>query len=179
MSGPALGLAASTRVDAPRLSAIERRLGALVDIAAGGLVLADVAVLLAGVLARFVFHSPLVWSDELASILFIWLAMLGAVVALRRGEHMRMTALVSIQPPSRRPLFDALALCASLAFLAMVAWPAWEYASEERFITTPALNISNAWRAAALPVGIGLMGLFAVLRLLRDVEWRVMAKACA
>ncbi|MDQ0586440.1 TRAP transporter large permease [Variovorax paradoxus] len=179
MSGPALGLAAGARVDAPRLSAIERRLGTLVDIAAGGLVLADVAVLLAGVLARFVFHSPLVWSDELASILFIWLAMLGAVVALRRGEHMRMTALVSMQPPSRRPLFEALALCAALAFLAMVAWPAWEYASEERFITTPALNISNAWRAAALPVGIGLMGLFAVLRLLRDVEWRITAKAVA
>ncbi|BEP51636.1 MULTISPECIES: TRAP transporter large permease [Variovorax] len=179
MSGPALGLAAGARVDAPRLSAIERRLGTLVDIAAGGLVLADVAVLLAGVLARFVFHSPLVWSDELASILFIWLAMLGAVVALRRGEHMRMTALVSMQPPSRRPLFEALALCASLAFLAMVAWPAWEYASEERFITTPALNISNAWRAAALPVGVGLMGLFAVLRLLRDVEWRITAKAVA
>ncbi|CAN7676138.1 TRAP transporter large permease [Variovorax paradoxus] len=179
MSGPALGLAAGARVDAPRLSAIERRLGMLVDMAAGGLVLADVAVLLAGVLARFVFHSPLVWSDELASILFIWLAMLGAVVALRRGEHMRMTALVSMQPPSRRPLFEALALCASLAFLAMVAWPAWEYASEERFITTPALNISNAWRAAALPVGVGLMGLFAVLRLLRDVEWRITAKAVA
>ena len=49
----------------------------------------------AGVVARYVFHSPLVWSDELASILFLWLAMLGAVVALRRGEHMRMTALVS------------------------------------------------------------------------------------
>ncbi|WPH23667.1 TRAP transporter large permease [Variovorax paradoxus] len=177
MSGPVLGLAAGARVDAPRLSAIEHRLGMLVDFAAGGLVLADVAVLLAGVLARFVFHSPLVWSDELASILFIWLAMLGAVVALRRGEHMRMTALVSMQPPSRRPLFEALALCASLAFLAMVAWPAWEYASEERFITTPALGISNAWRAAALPVGIGLMGLFAVLRLLRDMEWRITAKA--
>ena len=35
------------------------------------------------------------WSDELASILFLWLAMLGAVIALRRGEHMRMTALVN------------------------------------------------------------------------------------
>ena len=41
------------------------------------------------------FHAPLVWSDELASILFLWLAMLGAVVAFRRGEHMRMTALVA------------------------------------------------------------------------------------
>jgi TRAP-type C4-dicarboxylate transport system permease small subunit len=91
----------------------------LVD-AAGLLVLADIGVLLAGVIARFVLHQPLVWSDELASMLFIWLAMLGAVIALRRGEHMRMTALLSRAAPHRRPLFEALALCAALAFLAMV-----------------------------------------------------------
>lgn len=161
----------------PGIAVLERRLGSVVDYAAGALVVADIVVLFMGVLARFVFHAPLIWSDELASILFIWMAMLGSVVALRRGEHMRMTALVSMQPPSRQPLFEAIALVAALAFLAMVAWPSWEYASEERFITTPALDISNAWRAAALPVGIALMALFAVLRLLRDVEWRVTVAA--
>ncbi|MGI4777494.1 MAG: TRAP transporter large permease subunit [Janthinobacterium lividum] len=159
------------------LTTAERRIGGVVDFAASALVAADIVVLFMGVMARFVFRAPLIWSDELASILFIWLAMLGAVVALRRGEHMRMTALVSMQPASRQPLFEALAIVASLAFLAMVAWPSWEYASEERFITTPALGISNIWRAAALPVGIGLMALFAVLRLLRDAEWRTTVTA--
>ena len=80
---------------------IDRALGAIVEAVAGALVLADIVVLLAGVIARFVVHKPLVWSDELASILFIWLAMLGAVVALRRSEHMRMTAMVSRQAPAR------------------------------------------------------------------------------
>lgn len=156
---------------------LDRRLGALVDATAGALVLGDICVLLAGVVARFVFHKPLVWSDELASMLFIWLAMFGAVIALRRGEHMRMTALVSNQTPARQQFFEAISVCASLAFLAMVAWPAWEYASEERFITTPALDISNAWRAGALPVGIGLMILFSVLRLIKDTDWRTSTKA--
>ncbi|MEJ8848581.1 TRAP transporter large permease subunit [Variovorax rhizosphaerae] len=154
-------------------------LGRAVEFAAGGLVLADIAVLLAGVVARFVFHKPLIWSDELASMLFIWLAMLGAVVALRRGEHMRMTAVVSRQTPARQQLLESISTCASLAFLAMVAWPAWEYASEERFITTPALEVSNAWRAGALPVGIALMMLFSVLRLFKDANWRMSTKALA
>jgi tripartite ATP-independent transporter DctM subunit len=164
--------AGAAAVRRPAVAALDRRLGSVVDYVAGTLVVADIVVLFMGVLARFVFHAPLIWSDELASILFIWMAMLGSVVALRRGEHMRMTALVSMQPASRQPLFEAIALVAALAFLAMVAWPAWEYASEERFITTPALGISNAWRAAALPVGIALMALFAVLRLLRDIDMR-------
>jgi tripartite ATP-independent transporter DctM subunit len=150
------------------LARIESALGWLVEVPAGVLVLADIVVLFAGVFSRFVLHNPLVWSDELASILFLWLAMLGAVTALRRGEHMRMTALVSRLGPSRRAVFEAVAMAACLAFLALVIWPAWQYAADERAITTPALEISNLWRAAALPIGIVLMAAFATLRMLRS-----------
>ncbi|KIZ41731.1 MULTISPECIES: TRAP transporter large permease subunit [Rhodopseudomonas] len=146
---------------------LDRGLGALVEIPAAMLVVAEIVVLFAGVVSRYGFHAPLIWSDELASILFLWLAMLGAVVAFRRGEHMRMTALVAIARPQRRAFLDMVATCAALAFLLLIAWPSWDYAYEETFITTPALQISNVWRAAALPVGIGLMALFALLRLVR------------
>ncbi len=67
-------------------------LGMLVEIPAALLVVAEIVILFAGVVARYGLHSPLIWSDELASILFLWLAMLGAAVAFRRSEHMRMTA---------------------------------------------------------------------------------------
>ena len=152
------------------LARLDTALGLMVEVPAALLVLADIVVLFAGVVARYVLHTPLLWSDELASILFLWLAMLGSVIALRRGEHMRMTALVSKASPQRRALLELLATAACLAFLALIVWPAWEYAAEERAITTPALEISNLWRAAALPVGVVLMGIFAVLRLLRTAS---------
>jgi tripartite ATP-independent transporter DctM subunit len=154
--------------------AMHNVLGRLVEALAAVLVLAEIVVLLTGVIARFVFHAPLVWTDEFASIVFLWLAMLGAVVALRRGEHMRMTALVGRLQPGTRAVVEAVAIAACLAFLAMVAWPSWEYAVDEAAITTPALGISNAWRAAALPVGLALMAIFGILRLLREStarEW--------
>jgi tripartite ATP-independent transporter DctM subunit len=53
----------------------------------------------------------------------------------------------------------------------------WQYAYEESFITTPALQISNSWRAAALPVGIGLMMLFALLRLARTGNVKILVAA--
>lgn len=151
----------------PWLARLDATLGRLVEVSAALLVVADICVLFWGVVARFMLHRPLVWSDELASLLFLWLAMMGAVVALRRGEHMRMTALVSKANPRQRVLLEAVATSACLAFLSLVAWPAWEYAADERAITTSALEISNVWRAAALPVGIALMAVFATLRLLR------------
>jgi tripartite ATP-independent transporter DctM subunit len=145
----------------------DRVLGGAVETVAALLVLAEICVLFAGVVSRYVFHAPLVWSDELASILFLWLSMLGAAVALRRGEHMRMTALLQKVQPSTRALLDAFAIAASVAFLVLIVWPSIDYAHEESFIVTPALEISNAWRAAAIPAGIGIMVVMALLRLLR------------
>ncbi|AOO80192.1 TRAP transporter large permease subunit [Bosea vaviloviae] len=146
---------------------LDRAVGGFVEAVAAALVLIEIVILGAGVTARYVFHKPLIWSDELASILFLWLSMLGAVVALRRGEHMRMTGLVSRVGPGARSLLEALAITASIAFLLMILPHALEYAEEERFIVTPALEITNAWRAAAIPVGMGLMLLAACFRLLR------------
>jgi tripartite ATP-independent transporter DctM subunit len=160
-----------------RLGALEASAGHAVEMLAAALVLADIGVLLAGVAARFVFHRPLVWSDELASMLFLWLAMAGAVIALRRGEHMRMTAVVGQCTPPTRALLETIATTACLAFLALIAWPAWQYAVDEQPITTPALAISNAWRAAALPVGVALMALFAALRLLRTATPKQSSRA--
>ena len=149
------------------VAAIESHLSSLIEITASGLVVAEIAILFGGVISRYVFDRPLVWSDELASTLFLWLAMLGAVIAFRRGEHMRMTACVGMFDGFLRAMLDSLATAAPLAFLLLMVWPAYQFASDEIPITTSALQISDVWRAAALPAGIALMIVFAVLRLMR------------
>ena len=161
-----------TSVAPPRMTGVagalqkaEQWLGSTVAAVAALLVVAEIIVLFTGVSARYLFQRPLIWSDELAGILFLWLAMLGAVVAFQRGEHMRMTAFVGKIEPRRRAFFDVLAIAAPLAFLVLVLQPAYEFASDEAVVSTPALDISNLWRAAALPVGLGLMLLIALLRL--------------
>jgi tripartite ATP-independent transporter DctM subunit len=163
--------------DRSRLASLEAVLGAAVEIPVAILVAAEIVILFAGVVARFGFHQPLVWSDELASILFLWLAMLGAVVAFRRNEHMRMTAIVARSSPAAQAFLDVFATGSALAFLLLIAWPSFEYAQEETFITTPALEITNAWRAAALPVGIACMAAFALIRLARFGSLRTVVTA--
>ncbi len=152
-------------------------IGRGVEAAVAALIVVEIAVLFAGVVARYLLRSPLVWSDELASILFLWLAMLGAVVAFRRSEHMRMTTFVAIAPPMFRSFLQQAALAVAFVFLLLLAWPSFEYAREEAFITTPALEIHNSWRAAALPTGIGLMILSAAMQLLRARSFGVMLAA--
>src|ERR1700739_2411435 len=77
----------------PWLERLYDIVGMLVEVSGAVLVAAEVVVLLMGVIWRYVLHTPLVWSDELASILFLWLAMLGSIVALRRGEPIRIASI--------------------------------------------------------------------------------------
>ena len=167
------GTRRSTRV----ARVLEKLLGGTVETIAALLITAEIGILFAGVVARYFLNTPLVWTDEAASLLFLWLASLGAVVALRRGEHMRMTALVAKVSPGLRAWLDTVAIAATLAFLLMVVWPALEFAIDEAIVTSPSLEISNAWRAAALPTGLALMAVMAAIRLLRVGDWRQVASA--
>jgi tripartite ATP-independent transporter DctM subunit len=151
----------------PLLVRIDAILARAVEIPVAVLTAVEIVILFAGVVARYGFRRPFTWSDELASILFLWLAMLGTVVAFRRMEHMRMAMLVARAGPRLRAFLEALAVATTIAFLLLILWPAIEHAADEAIVVTPALEIPSVWRAAALPVGCGLMLLFAGLRLAR------------
>src|SRR6202012_1492526 len=103
---------------------IERPLMRTLEWLAAALVAADLVILLIGVVARYAFRSPLIWTDDLAQAVFLWLGMIGATVALNRGEHMRMTALIVRASPGARLGLEAFAAAAGLLFLAAVIQPA-------------------------------------------------------
>jgi tripartite ATP-independent transporter DctM subunit len=166
---------ASLETTARTLLTVEDYLGRAVELVAALLIAAEIVILFAGVISRYFLQEPLVWSDELASLLFLWLASLGAVVAFRRNEHMRMTALVGMTSLRVRAFLEAISIGAALAFLLFMIEPAYEFASEEIDVTTPALELSNAWRAAALPVGLVLMAIVALIQLVSIRNWTVIA----
>ena len=116
--------------------------------------------------ARYALHSPLIWADELASTLFVWLSALGAVLATRRNAHMRLTAFISRTGPALRQKIEVIVLLVVAAFVLILVHPAIEYSLDEAIVRTPGLNISNSWRASAVAVGAVLIAIFSLLRLL-------------
>jgi len=164
-------VAAPARADHGVLHLADRALGWLTEVPAAVLVVAEVVILFMGVVSRFVFNRPLVWSDEVASLLFLWLAMLGAAIALRRGAHMRLTTIAARLSPAWRARLDALAVGVPLLFLALLVSPALDYVEDQSFIETPALSWPGSIRAAALLAGIALMLAVALLRLVQQ-GWR-------
>src|SRR4051794_32856408 len=144
---------------------IEHTLGLVVTIAAATILLFEMILLLVGVIARYFLHRPLVWADELASTLFVWLSVLGAVLAMRRNAHMRLTTFISGASPGLRQQIEIGVLLVIAAFVLLIIYPAIEYAADEAIVRTPGLNISNSWRATAVAAGAILIAVFAFLRL--------------
>ena len=102
-----------TAIGAPRsgpagaFARFDQVLGHVIEVAAAAFVVAEVCLLGWATAARYLFDAPLTWSDELATIFFIWLSMLGSVVALRRGvgerhvhqRHARDLRRARLAPP--------------------------------------------------------------------------------
>ena len=160
------------------LSKAEQWLRWAVEVPAMLVVVAEVVILFAGITARAVFDHPLVWSDELASILFLWLAMLGMAIAVQRTNHMRLTFFVSLLSPRAQVWAETLAAGAVAIFLLMILHPTLDYLDDQGFVETPALGWSGVVRASAIPVGIGIAFLSCCLRLLRQ-DWRDLVSVAA
>jgi len=153
---------ADVRVRFPRL---DRVLALVTELPAALLVVLEIVILFAGVVSRYVFNKPLTWSDELASILFLWLAMLGAVIALRRGEHMRLTTFVNMLRPEWRAWVETFSALVVIVFVLLLLEPSWTYIDDQWAIVTPALELHDALRVAAIGVGAVLMMVIALARL--------------
>ena len=173
----------SSTIDGPPVpqssTSVERLLRHMVEGIAVALILAEVAILLSGVIARYVFHSPIGWTDELASVLFLWIAMLGSAIAFRRAEHMRLTFVLERMKPGMRAWTEAFGLTVALLFLMAMLTPAVRFTQHEQMITTPALGISNSLRVAAIPAGFALMIAFGLVRMWHTCTWRQLGVALA
>ncbi len=67
------------------------------------------------------FGVPLVWSVDLAQLLFVWVSFLGADMALRKRAHIGIDYLVRRLPGRSRVLLDAVLAAVCVAFLGIMA----------------------------------------------------------
>jgi TRAP-type C4-dicarboxylate transport system permease small subunit len=127
------------------------------------------AVVLAQVFFRFVVYLPLPWSEELARYLMVWMGMLGAVVAQRKGLHIGVRVLVERLP---KPLWDRvlapLVQLAAMAFLLVIFWQGWELTAFNASQLSPAMQAPMYLPYVSIPVGAGMLVINFVSDLLHD-----------
>lgn len=161
------------------VAAVDGAIGSVVEPLAALLVVAEVVILGTGVVARYVLRAGLSWTDELATILFLWLAMLGAVAAYRRDEHMRVAALVRAVSPGLRATLDVVATVVVALFCLELLPASRAFLRQEQVDLTPALQLPRSYVVAAVVTGLALILVLALLRLAASDRRRVAVVAGA
>lgn len=139
------------------------------------LLVALIGLLLTSVFYRYVLGTPIIFSDELSSLLFLWVVMLGSVIAIDRGEHLRLAVVLNAVKPRTREFMDALGMVAVGAFLVALLPPALEHVAFEADVASIGLGISMAYRVAGIPLGIMLMLLVLGVKFFTQTSWRDIA----
>ncbi|WP_431284362.1 TRAP transporter small permease [Humitalea sp. 24SJ18S-53] len=133
----------------------------------GLLVLAMTGVTLAQVVARYGFGDPLIWSEEAARYLFVWVTMIGAALAMQQGGHYALDALGRHLPAPMRSVVRFAALLVTAGFLALLLGTGIVEARQAGMQFSATLPMEMDLPYLAIPVGAALMLLHLAVSLLR------------
>lgn len=150
--------------------ALTKLLEAVVIIGMGALTL-DV---LWGVLSRYILSNPSQWTDELATILLIWVSLLGGALAYRDRSHLGVDYFVNLMHPASRKGVRIFIQLLVITFALMVM----TFGGYKMVVDTlgvkqvlPALGILKGYVYIAMPVSglfIVWFGFENLLEILRD-----------
>jgi TRAP-type C4-dicarboxylate transport system permease small subunit len=117
---------------------------------------------------------PLVWYDEVASVLLAWLTYYGASLAALKRAHIGFPGLVSSLSPGVRVPVVLLAEALTIGFFALLAWVGWSVLgvlATDYLVSLP--DVSNQYVQSVIPIGAALFVVAELLLLpetLRDAR---------
>ena len=136
------------------------------------------AVLIAGiavcvflqVLFRYVFESPLAWTDELSRYLQVWMVFIGAAIAADRLSHFHLDLLHQYLPRGALHYVDIGVLLATLAFTGVLGFYGMQILETVHRQLSPAIGVQMSYAYSAIPVGCALMFWHLTVHLLNTVS---------
>jgi len=123
------------------------------------------AIVILGVFFRYVFLSPLGWTEEAARYLMIWAASLAVSMGIMKREHVGITLFVKKLPPELQRWVSLGIHLTILFFLWVLTERGYHMAINGRSQISPFLGISMIWSLAAVPIA-GFLALLQTVFLL-------------
>ena len=137
------------------------------------LLVVDIAITSMSVAGRYISFIPdPAWSEEVVLSCMAYMAVLSAALAIRRGAHIRMTALDSYLPKNLVKSLDILADVAVLVLAVIMLTVGWTYASgigsKGTYVSMP--GVSRFWMYLPVPLAGVAMIIFEIEALYNHIR---------
>lgn len=123
-----------------------------------------VVVTITQVVLRYAFNAPLIWSEELARLLIVWITFLGAAVVCWDGRHLNVEVFLKAAPQSLRRAMRLFNAAVSLLFLGVLGWHSITLVQIEMMQDLSALPLQVGHVRLAATMGCALMVVAILLR---------------
>jgi len=126
------------------------------------LMLALIVTVTTQIVARMIFTLSTPWTEELAKYLLIWIAFIGSVGALIKGEHLMVDILHVKFPPRLKKYARIVNDIISLFFTGFLLIYGVQLCANPiiRRSLTPAMQMPRVWLYLVLPISMGFMVLY-------------------
>ena len=121
-----------------------------------GLTLMGLAVAVQ-IFMRYIFNMPLVWSEEFARYIFVWISFIGASYGVRQGSHIAMEYFFNKFGPRMRKRIAVSTNILSIAAFAYLIPTAINFTRQQHSIASSAMDMPMSWLFAAVPIGCALI----------------------
>jgi TRAP-type transport system small permease protein len=133
--------------EAPRLVRLLVRAERVISVLLLAMIL---ALITAQVVARYVFASPITWSEELARFTLIWLAFVAAAFVMADGRHIAVDVITRPMGPRHKVAVEALVVLIVAVTCLLLLPASLEFVQGMATVRSPGMGIPmNLWYLAA------------------------------
>jgi tripartite ATP-independent transporter DctM subunit len=125
----------------------------------------ELVIILLDVTRREFFHTSFLWADEASKLTLSTVAFIGGAAAYRAGHHTSIRLILDHLPRRLMTIATATLEWVVAVGAAVACYHAFALLAGDWPVVTPILQISTAWIALPLPVGMAIIVIFALERL--------------
>ncbi len=140
------------------------------EIIASVLFCSVVILLMAQVIARYVFGQGLAWSEEMLRFAFLIMVYFAASLGAKRGAHFRVTLLVNLLPDKLKKILDFIQYIITFVFHCFVIYLGFKVVIDMKDFPqiSPILSWDMRYVYIMIPIAFTLVNIRLVIKMLAD-----------
>jgi len=139
------------------------------------LFIALVVVVFLQVVSRYIFHNPLIWSEEVARFLLFWVALMGASLSVKTKRHFTIEFFTpeKIQNKTLKRIFQIIPNFCIVLFGLLMIIVGFKYCLMGRLRVGPSSNIKMLYIYLAIPIAGITMVIYSLYHIVHIVKtWK-------
>ncbi len=128
-------------------------------------------VLICQIIFRQILNTPLIWSEELSTFLYVYVAMLGIVIGVKHAQHVAIDFIYSKFNDKNKKFVNIVLSCIIIAVFLFIIQIGIKVTINKASLNILTLGISSAFMYMALPICATMMLIRFIENILKKKKW--------